>query len=303
VPRKKKGLVRLVQLVILASICFFLGRNLYHNWSKLVSYSWDPNLWLLALSLFLMIVCGLLVAIGWNFILRSMAQRVGHLKVLRIYFFSELGKYLPGKIWTIVGRALLAQKAGVPKVMTVASIGVMLGIMVVSGILITFLTLPAWPTLEETANLWYFVFLVPVVLLALHPRVFDPIVNWVLNKFSNIKEKVSLRYRDILAIVFYWVGLWMLKGLATYVLLIAIYHDPLPPHAWLSLTGMVAITWVVGTISFLPAGLGVMEAGIVVLFQSLFSIDLYLATAIAVFIRVWGIFAELICIGLTCRLK
>jgi hypothetical protein len=303
-PKKKKNwILRVAQAAVLAVICFFLGKNLYLNWSKLISYSWEPNLWLLALSLFLMIACGLLVAVGWNFILKSMGQRVSHLRILRIYFFSELGKYLPGKIWTIVGRTLLAQRAGVPKVMTVASIGIMLGIMVVSGILVTLLTLPVWPTLEETGNFWYFIFLVPLVLLALHPRIFDPVLNWGLRKFENLELKVSLRYRDILSLVLYWGGLWILKGIATYVLLIAVYHEPLPSYALISLIGMVAITWVAGTFSFFPAGLGITEFGIAVLFQSLLGVDLYLATAIAVFIRVWGIIAELICIGLTCRFK
>ncbi len=301
--RKKSPLLRGAQFLILAAICFFLGKNLYHNWHKLISYSWDPDIPLLILSLFVMVVCGLLVAIGWNYILRIMGQRVPHLKILRIYFVSELGKYLPGKIWTIVGRVILTKQAGVPRVMTLASIGIMLSIMVVSGVLITILSLPVWPNLQKVGDSWYFVLLVPLGLIGLHPRLFGPALNWVLNKFEHIKLKVRLKYRDILLIVLYWGVLWIVKGVGAYILLRAVYHEPLPAYAWISLTGVVALTWVAGTFSFFPAGLGIMEAGIAILLQSLFGIDLYLGTAIAIFIRVWGVLAELACIGLTFRLK
>jgi len=32
---------------------------------------------------------------------------------MKIFFFSEVGKYLPGKVWVAVGRIMLYSKMGV----------------------------------------------------------------------------------------------------------------------------------------------------------------------------------------------
>ena len=317
------------------AIFFFLGRNLYRNWNQLISYSWEPKVSLLALSLFLMVGGGLLVALGWSFVLRSLGERVSHPRILRIYYLSEMSKYLPLKIWPLVGRVFLAGKEGVPKVITFASVGGMMILLLVSAIVMVVATLPFWPKLEEAGRHLYLLILLPLGLLALHPRVFQPVVSgflkqtkrlageiqrrprkiprifkapavWILEKLSRADAllKIDIRYRRILLLVLYWCGLWILKGLSTFYLLRAVYHEPLPPFSWFILSGIMAISWVVGVINpFTPAGLGVTELSLTILFSSLFSIGAGIATAIAIFIRVWGLIAELICVGITFKMK
>ncbi len=303
---KKGSVFRVVQVVILLAIFYFLGRNLSSSWRELVAYDWDPNFGLLALSLVLTVAGGLLVAFGWGLILRVMGESLPHPAVLRIYYLSELAKYLPGKIWTAVGRVLLAEKEGVPKVITAASVGTMLIVLMVSGVLVVVATLPLWPNLEVAGQLRYLLLLVPIGLLCLHPRIFEPVLGWFLKKFEDVSLQVRLRYRNILLLVLYWGVLWAIRGVATYYLLRAIYHGPLPSFltASLLLAGITAISWIIGVVSFIaPAGLGVAEVVLVVLFGSLFGMEPGIATAIAIFLRVWGIVAELICVGLTFRLQ
>jgi len=126
----------------------------------------------------------LLVALGWSYILRVMGQRVPHPRVLRIYYLSELAKYIPGKIWTAVGRIIMLQKEDVPKVVTAASVGAMLIILAVSGGLTVLLTLPAWPSLdvETHTRMLYLLLILPIGLLILHPRIFEPGLSWLLKK-------------------------------------------------------------------------------------------------------------------------
>ena len=301
---KKKGRVKnLLQLLVVVVIAFFLGRNLYTNWNQLISYPWDLNYAFLGCSLLLMITCGLLVATGWNLILRVMGKHVPHPQTLRIFFLSELGKYIPGKIWTVMGRMVLAEKEGVPKIVTAASIGTQLIIQVISGLSIVLLTLPYWQEKEVPGRMYYIFALLPLGLLCLHPRVFNPILSWVLKKFKKVSFKPELKYGQILLLVLYWILLWGIKGMGTYMLIQAVYHQHLPPHALINTVGLVALSWVVGTLSFIaPAGLGVTEVIMVYLLGSLLSIDIGLATAIALFNRVWGVTAELISIGLTSKL-
>jgi hypothetical protein len=250
-----------------------------------------------------MIGCGFLVATGWNFILRSIGGKIPYPRLLRIFFFSELGKYIPGKIWAVMGRIMLSKKEGVPKLVTAASVGTQLIIQVISGMLIVLVTLPFWPALELPGRFYLIFLFIPVGLLGLHPRIFNPVLSWVLKKFEKVTLEIKLKYSRILLIVFSWGFLWMVKGAATFVLIKALYHSPLncgaaelPNLTALLITiGLVTLSWVAGTLSFVaPAGFGVTEALVVLLLGSLFSIEAGIATAIALFDRVWGIIAELL---------
>jgi len=299
-----KIIFKAVQIFLLLAIFFFLGKTLVGHWNALITYPWRPDFSLLGLALLLFVLCGLLIGVGWNLILREMGQKLPLGATLRIYFMSEAAKYLPGKVWSVMGRMVLAEKEGVPKVVTAASIGTMLIVMTVSAILSTLATLPAWKTVEAIKGLHYFIYLVPIGLIGLHPAVFNPVVNWFLRKAKNVSFQASLRYPQILLIVLYWCALWTLRGLAIYALLTGIYHEPLPPLAWISLTGVVTLAWTAGTLSFIaPSGLGVAEVITVLLLQSLFAIQPGQAVAIAIFTRFWGIVAELINILITCRIK
>jgi len=311
--KKAKSLIfRIIQVVILVVIGYFLVRNLVDlDWREFSRSLALANRWLLGLSMILTVGGGILVALGWGFILRALGQKIPQAAVLRIYYLSELAKYVPGKIWTAVGRVMMLEKKGVPRLITIASVGVMLIILAVSGVLVSLATLPLWPSLEVAGDsrlVILLVALVPIGLAALHPRIFQPVLNWFLRKVEHVEAKVNLRYSSILLLVLYWCGLWVIKGTATYFLLTILPDEifaahPLPAYGWLLFSGIMAVSWILGTISpFTPAGLGIAELSIVVLLESLFSIPVGYGTIFAVFIRIWSVVAELICVGITFRL-
>lgn len=309
--QKTKSLVfRIIQVVILGGIGYFLVRNLADlDWEEFFRSLALANRWLLALSMVMTVGGGLLVALGWGFILRALGQKVSHGEIIRVYYLSELAKYIPGKIWTAVGRVMMLEKKGVPRLITLASVGVMLIILAVSGVLVALATLPLWPSLEVAGDsrlVILLVALVPIGLVALHPRIFQPVLNWFLRQVEQVEMRVNLRYSSILMLVLYWCGLWLIKGTATYFLLTILPGNifaahPLPSYSWLLFSGIMAVSWILGTISPLtPAGLGIAELSIVVLLESLFSIPAGYGTIFAVFIRIWSVIAELICVGISC---
>ena len=309
----KTHIFRVIQVVILGAIGYFLVLNLVElDWRAFFRSLAQANRWLLVLSMIMTVGGGLLVALGWGFILRALGQKVPHGVILRIYYLSELAKYVPGKIWTAVGRVMMLEKRGVPRLITIASVGAMLIILAVSGVLVALATLPLWPSLEVAGDsrlVILLVALVPIGLALLHPRIFQPILNWFLRKFEKVDVTVNLRYASILLLVLFWCGLWIIKGTATYLLLTILPGDifaahPLPAYSWLLFSGIMAVSWILGTISPLtPAGLGIAELSIVVLLESLFSIPVGYGTIFAVFIRIWSVLAELICVGITCSFK
>jgi len=300
---------RLLQVCVVAVIGYFLVRYLLElNWGSFFSRLAGASPASLALSMLATVAGGLLVALGWSLILRILGQRVPHPVAVRVYYLSELAKYVPGKIWTALGRAVLLEPWGVPKVVTISTVGIMLIVLSSSGVTAAVLSLPFWPSLElRGVSPWLYplvLALLPVGLAALHPRVFDPVLNWFLRKVEKVSEPVHLAYGSTVLLVLYWTGLWLIKGTATWILLDAIFVIPHPPPLpWLILSGVMAVSWIVGVISpFTPAGLGIAELSIALMLPVIFGLDQPSAAAFAFLCRLWALLADLLCVGVALAL-
>ena len=64
---------RILQVILIVVIFYFLAKNLYVNWNKIVEYDWNINYYFLTYSFVLLIVGSILIALGWNLILRVLA--------------------------------------------------------------------------------------------------------------------------------------------------------------------------------------------------------------------------------------
>jgi hypothetical protein len=144
---------------------------------------------------------------------------------------------------------------------------------------------------------------VPLLLLGLHPRA----LRWALNKGLRILKRdeidLSLRYRDVLAVTGYWAASWLVAGVGFYLLIRAVVPVPLPAVAILVATGIYALAWDIGFLSFVtPSGIGFREAAIVALLLASGLVapgpaSVGVATVIALLARLLTTLAELTCIG------
>ncbi len=83
-----------------------------------------------AINLVLSLLLGLaaMTSIGWIWVTMIIARshNVRHRNAMSWYFTGQLGKYVPGGIWPIVGRAELAVRNGIPRLDAYASTGLSL---------------------------------------------------------------------------------------------------------------------------------------------------------------------------------
>ena len=83
-----------------------------------------------AINLVLSLLLGLaaMTSIGWIWVTMIIARshNVRHRNAMAWYFTGQLGKYVPGGIWPIVGRAELAVRNGIPRRDAYASTGLSL---------------------------------------------------------------------------------------------------------------------------------------------------------------------------------
>ena len=106
---------RLLQWALGLLVAGFAVRALVRNWDELRTQPLVLELrpgYLLASVLLVWAMYALLIW-AWRFMLESWGQELNGWTAARIWTVSNLGKYLPGKVWAIAGMALMAQQAGV----------------------------------------------------------------------------------------------------------------------------------------------------------------------------------------------
>jgi hypothetical protein len=104
----------------------FVARTLISKWNEVSDAFSQVD----AINLVLSLLLGLaaMTSIGWIWVTMIVARshNVRHRNAMAWYFTGQLGKYVPGGIWPIVGRAELAVRNGIPRLDAYASTGLSL---------------------------------------------------------------------------------------------------------------------------------------------------------------------------------
>lgn len=129
---------RALQIVVGLTVVVLAARTLIANWSDLRSQNVNLHVrpLLLIASLALVVaVFGLLIE-AWRRVIIGYGERLTFLAAARIWILASLGKYVPGKVWAVVGAAVLAQRAGVAGGVAVAGALVLQALALGSGVVL-----------------------------------------------------------------------------------------------------------------------------------------------------------------------
>ncbi len=283
--------VRLLGMLCLGLIFFFLFRELWVNWRALQRYSWKLNPSLAVGSFFLLTFSLFLLPWGLARVLVLLGHPLPYRRVCKILFSSLLAKYLPGGWWAFVGRAHFYSREGFN--LSQASLAVLIEtiLVVTSGILVfsAFSQVPS--VLLGDFQKALLILLGAICLALLHPYFLNPL----LSLFGRIlKKPVTLMeypyYKMVYPFVIFslfWVGMggsfWLLCRS-----LVDIDLAQLP-----RMLSAFSLSWIIGFFSFLtPGGLGVREGALTLLLQP--SFPLYAAAALSLLSRVWWICGEVL---------
>lgn len=292
-------LVRGLQILLIGLIFTFLFRNLYLNWSELSTYQWSPNYLALAGSLFLLLADAFLYAYLWRWIVLQLGGSLEYRKLFRILFLSQLGRYLPGKVWNLAGVIYLGSKEGVSKLISGASLGLQLLWQVLSGLIVFLLTLPFWGHAQPLAGSYPSLLLLPLGVILFHPAFMRRGFGFALRALGEEPRRLDWGYRDTLGQLLLWVLFWIINGVAYYLLINSLTPSPLSQAPMV--VGAFTIAWVVGFLAlFAPAGLGVVEGTLTFLLGFQFPVPV--ATVVVLFTRLIRTIAELICALIAWRL-
>lgn len=295
---KRTLLWRGLQITVIGLIFTFLLRNLYSSWNEISTYDWSLDYPAFAIACSLTLLNSSFYAYLWKLILVRLGTPLSYRKSFRILFLSQLGRYIPGKIWGILGLVHLSGEEGVPQAVSGVSIILQLVLQVVSGVMVFLLTLPFWREIPALSGLYPVLLFFPLGLLFLHPVFLRRGFDFALRLVGQKPVELNWGYGYLLGQLALWGSFWVIRGLASYHLIKAISGSP-PPFP--VVTGIFAIAWVVGFVSLLtPSGLGVMEGTMALLLGLYF--PLYIATIIALLTRLLRAAGDLVCAAIAWKL-
>ncbi len=269
--------------VVAVGLCV---RILVREWPTVQLALREANVLLLVLALFLGALGMWLLAVLWWRCLAVFGTRRGIGEVASWYFAGELGKYLPGGIWTVVGRGELARRSGVPRSTAYATTLFSLALMcvgggVAGGLLVPFFALDGGRFGPELL----LIALVPIGVVVVHPAIFGRFLRVASRLTKGRLDLTAPRWSAMIGLIGTAVPTWLAIGAASTIIAEALGYDQQPARVAFA----AVVAWIVGFLAVpVPAGAGIRE----LLFVVACGLNTGPATAVAAIARVFLIVVD-----------
>ena len=111
----RRALWRAVQIALAAIVLVLVLRKLAEEWGavKLALDQARPNWLALAASGLIVLATYAILIETWRVLLRGWQHEIPFIDAARIWTISNLGKYLPGKVWSITALVVMTREYGV----------------------------------------------------------------------------------------------------------------------------------------------------------------------------------------------
>ncbi|KPL00443.1 MAG: hypothetical protein AMJ91_04810 [candidate division Zixibacteria bacterium SM23_73_3] len=307
--KTKKILIRSAQVIVILLIFYFLVKGVIANWDQVKGFDWKFDYPLLILSFVLQMAALFWLVQIWRWILRHTGSTVSYSGLFKVWFFANLGRYLPGKVWQFLGMVYMLEKRGVPPRNTFSTVVLAQTCSVMSGLLIAFAFLGVnlySQFLSGNPGLIVVIaiFFLAVIALVSYPNLLRKVVNFGLGVLKREKISLDISSKDVIIYILCYSVSWLLFGLAFLVFIKAMAVASFAMYP--SLTGAFAFSVNIGfLVLFVPGGIGVREGLLVLLLSTLFPafFPVPVATLISLLARLWVTVAELLCFSIAVPLK
>jgi hypothetical protein len=283
-PRAGSSLARLKpvgQWLLVALVLFFLGRVLARRWLALV--------------------------VNWRWLMVHMGASLRMGAAWRIWFLSNIVRYVPGNVWQFLGMVYLCEKEGIGRTRTLASILVYQTASVASGLLAAGAVYllagqdmgrlggesGSLQVLSGRLPFWAGMGLVAAASLLSLAVCLPPVMNAFLRQLFRVLRRqpvqIELAVGDLIRFFAQRLAIWVLQGLGFAVFVRSVY--PASLDLFPVLAAAFVLSWVIGFVSLLtPSGLGVREASQTALLAT--ALPLPVSVALALTSRLWLITGE-----------
>lgn len=228
------------------------------QWDSIVSSVQliTPGIIVSALALSLLYVIATFLA--WRILMNAQHTGLGAGAAARVFFVSQLGKYLPGGIWNIVAAAELGKDHAISRIHSVVVMLQSTLISISTGLILGTIGVLIGPA-ELRQSTWWVVLALPVFIVVLLPPVMSRLTSLALKKAHRGHLEVKATWRSIGQASLWSIIAWLFAGGQVWVLGVGLGLE-----ANLATLGLCvlayALAWTVGFLVVVaPAGVGIRE--------------------------------------------
>lgn len=293
-PEKRSPIWRWCGWLVALGLVGYLAWVLRQRAAELTAYEFRLNPWWLLPALLFSVVNVVGQALVWRFTFRRLGGAgLGRGLALRLFIYSWITRYLPGKVWMSAGKVVLGSRHGLDRQRLAVSAFLELALSSLSLLLLSV----GFAPLLATDWRWTAVGLVALAggLLLLHPRVLRGLLQRAL-AWRGIEADVQwLPLRDLLGIM----ALYLIPNLSVAAAFACLTASLVPLDVSLAGRVMVYLVWsnLLTRVSvFAPAGLGVKEGFLVLMLQR--HLPVAAATLTVLLARLWFVAVDLLLLAL-----
>lgn len=200
-----------------------------------------------------------LTMLSWRVVLADLGSALPVGAAGRLFFLSQLGKYLPGGVWNVLAAAEMGMDHAIPRRRSVTVLVVSILVSIVTGLALAVGAVGLAPP-DVAASYGWVVWTFPLFVAALTPPVLNRLLEAALRATRRPPLEHRLSGRGIAGASGWALVSWVVAGALVWV--VATEAGMAATGSTLALAvGGYALAWTVGfLVVFVPAGVGVREA-------------------------------------------
>jgi len=252
--------MRALQAVVLIGAGYYLFRQITPHWADIRArqFAWQPGPLVLG-SVIVLLTLTVLVG-AWTASLRWCAAQISALDAAKVWFTSNLARFLPGGVWQLASLAVLASRHGVSATVATATVLLEQVVLLLTGLAVVAVFTPA----VLQAAWWQGALVAGVVLGVLMLALPGGRVGrWLAQHIPSLSLVWSrLRAPQLLLFFLVLIVPWLLYGSAFRLLAIGLLGGV--TASWGFYIAAFTGSYLAGVIAvFAPAGLFVREAALI----------------------------------------
>jgi len=243
-----------IQIVVALVVAVMILRSIAGNWDRFRSLhvTLDVQLGWLLLSFACLALVSVLQIESWRRVLAGWGQSLPFARGARIWFLANLGRYVPGKVWSVAGMVVLAREDGVQPWAAAASAVAVQALGLGTAAAVVAATIPG------AASGLRLVVAGVVSAATIGVLAWDGGLRRLARFAGSAAEWTALPLRTVLASALLTAASWVVYGVAFWLLGLGLgLPGALPVGA---AVGVFALGYVLGLLAlFAPGGIGVRE--------------------------------------------
>ncbi len=292
-----KYLGNAIKILLTVVVLYFLFFQIEKHWADIKDFNWQLDYLYLVLSIVTGLVTLVLFSLIWRWIIFSLGHQVSPAKSFRIFYISNLGRYIPGKVWQLFGILYLAKKEGIPPEDATASF-VLAQLYALPASFLIYILMAQFETEilidqiaifgpQSSMLIFAFMLLVSFAIIFFPEKILS-FGNIVLRKFSRPEVKFNPDKKVALKLFVGYSIAWVGYGAAFWLFLQAVIPDS--KVGLFASIGIFNAAYQLGYLAlFAPGGFGPRE---IIMGMLLTPFVGAIAPAVAIMARLWSIVIE-----------